>query len=106
MNGILLGISKWNSWYNPAGDISMTLQRLLWVGILCVPVQAATLRLDARNIFDRAVARDISLSADGSALQLNSGELFEDDGPAAGVGTTGQARSWPVAGIDHQSCGG
>jgi len=62
----------------------MTLRRLLWLAALCLPVQAATLRLDARKIFDRAVTRDISLSPDGSALQLASGELYQDDGPAAG----------------------
>jgi hypothetical protein len=62
----------------------MILRRLLWISVLCVPVQAATLRLDARDIFNRAVTRDISLSADGSALLLNSGEMVQDDGPAAG----------------------
>lgn len=62
----------------------MTLRPLLWVVVMCLPVQAGALRLDAPSIFDRAVTRGISLSADRSALQLESGELFEDDGPAAG----------------------
>ena len=51
---------------------------------LCSPMQAATVRLDARALFDRAVTQNISLTPDGSALQLDSGELVEDDGPAAG----------------------
>jgi hypothetical protein len=46
--------------------------------------RAATLRLDARTLFDRAVARDLELSKGGLALQLNSGVVYEDDGPAAG----------------------
>ena len=62
----------------------MTLRRLAWVAFLCLPAQAATLRLDARDIFNRAVTREIRLSPDGSALQLDSGELFDDDGTAAG----------------------
>ena len=52
--------------------------------VLCSPMQAATVRLDARALFDRAVTQNISLTPDGSALQLDSGELVEDDGPAAG----------------------
>jgi len=48
------------------------------------PAQAATLRLDARTINERAVSNNITLSPDGSALQLESGEVFQDDGPAAG----------------------
>ncbi len=45
------------------------------------PAQAATLRLDARTIYERAVSSKITLSQDGSALQLESGEVFQDDGP-------------------------
>jgi hypothetical protein len=48
------------------------------------PAQAATLRLDARTIYERAVSSSITLSQDGSALQLESGEVFQDDGPASG----------------------
>jgi hypothetical protein len=47
-------------------------------------LRAATLRLDARAIFDRAVTQDIALAPDGSVLRLRSGEVVEDDGPAAG----------------------
>ena len=45
---------------------------------------ATTLRLNARTIYQRAVASNISLSPDGSVLQLKSGEVFQDDGPASG----------------------
>ena len=48
------------------------------------PAQAATLRLNARTIYERAVSSNITLSQDGSALQLKSGEVFQDDGLASG----------------------
>jgi hypothetical protein len=48
------------------------------------PAQAATLHLNARTIYERAVNSNITLSKDGSALQLKSGEVFQDDGPASG----------------------
>ena len=46
--------------------------------------QATTLHLNARKIYERAVSSNITLSQDGSALQLKSGEVFQDDGPASG----------------------
>src|SRR5208283_5428133 len=46
--------------------------------------QAATLRLNARTIYARAVSSNITLSPDGSKLQLASGEVIQDDGPASG----------------------
>jgi hypothetical protein len=45
---------------------------------------AATLRMNARAIYERAVSSNITLTADGSALQLKSGEVIQDDGPASG----------------------
>jgi hypothetical protein len=45
---------------------------------------AEELRLDARALFERSVTRDVRLSADGLSVELEEGELFEDDGPAAG----------------------
>ena len=45
---------------------------------------ADDLRLDARAFFERSVTRNVKLNADGSAIELETGELFEDDGPAAG----------------------
>ena len=46
--------------------------------------QAATLRLNARKIYELAVSSNITLSPDGSALRLKSGEVIQDDGPASG----------------------
>ncbi len=48
------------------------------------PAQAATLRLDAAKIYEGAVSSNITLSPDGATLQLKSGEVFQDDGPASG----------------------
>jgi hypothetical protein len=62
----------------------MTFRSLICIAILGAPLQAATLRLDARTIYEQAVSRNISLSPDGSTLQLDSGEVSQDDGPAAG----------------------
>jgi hypothetical protein len=42
------------------------------------------LRLDARALFEQSTVRDVALTSDGSALELASGVLVEDDGPAAG----------------------
>jgi len=57
---------------------------VLFAAFVIGPAQAATLRLDARTIYERAVSSNIILSPGGSALQLESGEVFQDDGPAAG----------------------
>jgi hypothetical protein len=46
--------------------------------------KATTLRLNTRTIYERAVTSNITLSQDGSTLQLASGEVFQDDGPASG----------------------
>jgi len=40
--------------------------------------------VNARTIYERAVSSNITLSQDASALQLESGEVFQDDGPASG----------------------
>jgi hypothetical protein len=56
----------------------------LFAAVASGTLQAATLRLTARTIYKRAVSSNITLSADGAALQLESGEVFEDDGPASG----------------------
>lgn len=45
--------------------------------------QAATLHLNARRIYERAVSSNITLSQDAAAMQLKSGEVFADDGPAS-----------------------
>lgn len=40
--------------------------------------------LDAATLYRRSVTRDVQLATDGKAIVLQSGELIEDDGPAAG----------------------
>ncbi len=45
---------------------------------------ATIVRLEARSLYKRAVTRNLRFSADALALELDEGELFEDDGPAAG----------------------
>jgi hypothetical protein len=56
----------------------------VFAACVLAPAQAATLCLDARTLFERAVSSNITLSQDRSALQLESGEVFQDDGPASG----------------------
>ena len=46
--------------------------------------QATVLNLSAKQIFQLAVSTNISLSTNDSLLQLRSGEVFQDDGPASG----------------------
>jgi transglutaminase-like putative cysteine protease len=63
-------------------------KRVLLVAILGVgspgTAVADELRLDARALFEKSVTRDVRLAADGSAVEIEEGELIEDDGPAAG----------------------
>lgn len=47
-------------------------------------VAAAERRWDARALDAEAVTTDVRLTADGAAIELERGELIEDDGPAAG----------------------
>jgi|GEM_PF-1095106 len=46
--------------------------------------QADELRLDAARLFADSASEHLRLSADGRTIELDRGELFEDDGPAAG----------------------
>lgn len=48
----------------------------------CAPAAADELRLDAKALGERAVTRNVRVAA--GAIELEVGELFEDDGPAAG----------------------
>src|SRR5690348_9933776 len=48
------------------------------------PANAAVLRLDAARLFADSVTQHVQLDTKMSAIELESGELFEDDGPAAG----------------------
>src|SRR5690349_16635502 len=45
---------------------------------------AAILELDAHKLFEQSVTDNVRLSHGGREIQLESGELFEDDGPASG----------------------
>lgn len=67
---------------------SRMLLRALGISICALSLvgqgHAAMQCLNARAIFDRAVSTNIVLLPDGSALQLKSGEVVEDDGPASG----------------------
>ena len=61
--------------------------RVPWIAaLLLLPrfLAAEELRLGARDLFSKSVTSDLRLSADDAAIELESGELFEDDGPAAG----------------------
>ena len=53
------------------------------VGACASPASADELRLDAKALVERSITRDVRLTA-GAAIELEEGELFEDDGPAAG----------------------
>jgi len=48
------------------------------------PSNADELQLDAKSLFRESTTRNLRLTADGSAIELATGELIEDDGPAAG----------------------
>lgn len=56
---------------------------LLATGAHCLAAEEST-TFSAAAIFDRGIGRNVQLSTDGSAVELAWGELFEDDGPAAG----------------------
>lgn len=61
----------------------------LWPGLLlaCILVRPAVgdeLRLHARALFEKSVSQNLRLRSDGAAIELDSGVLYEDDGPAAG----------------------
>ncbi len=56
---------------------------MLWViGLLQQPVSASSLDLDAPKLFAKSVTEHLQISKEG--IELEVGELFEDDGPAAG----------------------
>ncbi|MFO1501324.1 MAG: transglutaminase-like domain-containing protein [Verrucomicrobiota bacterium] len=47
-------------------------------------VQAAILQLEAGALFEQSLTHNLRLASDGKQIELEAGELFEDDGPAAG----------------------
>jgi hypothetical protein len=51
---------------------------------LSTPTIADELRFDAPRLFADSVSDHLRLSADGRSIELDRGELFEDDGPASG----------------------
>ncbi|HZR18634.1 MAG TPA: transglutaminase domain-containing protein [Verrucomicrobiae bacterium] len=64
-------------------------ERLLQVGLVVLLsgqtlCRAAILHVDARKLFEDSVTRSLALSENSAEIQLESGELFEDDGPASG----------------------
>src|SRR5579862_5121328 len=46
--------------------------------------QASTLQLEAPKLFEQSLTRHLQFPRDGTGIELESGELFEDDGPASG----------------------
>jgi hypothetical protein len=48
------------------------------------PASGSVLTLEAPRLFEQSVTQHLRLSEDETAVELESGELFEDDGPAAG----------------------
>lgn len=57
---------------------------LLALSLAARPAGADELRLDAKALFDRCTTHNVQPAADGAAVELDEGELVEDDGPAAG----------------------
>jgi len=48
------------------------------------PASGSVLMLDAPKLFEQSVAQHLRLSEDQAGVELEAGELFEDDGPASG----------------------
>src|SRR5437588_4052842 len=46
--------------------------------------EASTVQLEAPAIFEQSVTRDLRFSEQRGEIELELGELFEDDGPASG----------------------
>ena len=62
----------------------MSLASAAFAALVLCPAKAATLHLNARTIYERAVSSNITLSKDGSTLELQTGEVIQDDGTASG----------------------
>jgi len=45
---------------------------------------ASTLQLEAPKVFEQSVTHELRLSEERGEIELEVGELFEDDGPASG----------------------
>src|SRR4051812_20335253 len=57
---------------------------LLSLSVAAPPAGADELPLDAKALFERCTTHNVRPAADGAAVELDEGELVEDDGPAAG----------------------
>src|ERR1043166_9260858 len=58
---------------------------ILWLGAQFQPAaNAFTLQLQATSIFEQSLTHNLQLSQKRGEIELESGELFEDDGPASG----------------------
>lgn len=66
--------------------IILTLTAPLFLLAALIPIRALAdeLRLNAATLFSRSLTHDLRMSDDGGAIELDWGELIEDDGPAAG----------------------
>jgi hypothetical protein len=60
----------------------------LWVTLFSIQLQAtataSTLKLEAPELFGQSVTQHLRLAEPGTAVELDAGELYEDDGPASG----------------------
>ena len=68
-------------------NASMRITHLTLCLSLVVPIsqlRADELRLEAKDLIARSTSHNLRLSAEGSFVELDEGELIEDDGPAAG----------------------
>lgn len=63
-------------------SVSLVALSLAWS--ILAAAHADELNWNARTLLKRSVARHLQLAPDGKHLTLEQGELFEDDGPAAG----------------------
>jgi hypothetical protein len=62
---------------------AVALAALLGTGLHASAI-CSVLRLEAPELFEQAVTQNLRLTEDHKAVELETGELFEDDGPAAG----------------------
>lgn len=57
---------------------------VVWMIASPILARADELRLTAADLFARSVSEQVRLAADGRSVELETGRLYEDDGPAAG----------------------
>ena len=55
------------------------------LGAGCQPTASgASARFEAAKLFEQSLTQHLQLSTNGASVELEVGELFEDDGPASG----------------------